>query len=145
MARALVYSKRRTTPNQNKKLYTQMNEQELNYLVNEVNKIKSVTTTRHADDKLRQLDLNINLIKELLGHFGTENIVEYNTGRGTERRVLVQDKTHKIKCTNGRYVYGSYVIDLDDNKIVTAWVNYTNDKHKNCDMSYYNANLQIIK
>lgn len=143
MAKCNVFSKKRTQTYMNRKLYTQMDKLELSYLKEQLNKVKSFETTFHADDKLRELELNTYYINKLLGNFKEEHIVEYNTGRGDERRVVIQDHT-PITCDNGRVVYASYSIDLDTGFIVTAWVNLITDKHQTVDMSAYNKNLKII-
>jgi hypothetical protein len=144
MAKCDIYSKKRTQRDRNKKLYTQMTNAELRFLVNELNKLQSFETTFHADDKFRQLELNVNMVKELIGKFDIENIIEYNTGRGDkERRVVIKD-ARPIKCDNGKEVVAKYSIDLDTGVIVTVWVNLTTDTHKTIDMSYYNKDLKII-
>ena len=144
MAKCNVFSKKRTQKDRNRKLYTQMNKLELNYLKEQLNKINSFETTFHADDKFYELDLNTYYIKKLLGKFEVDNIIEYNTGRGgAERRVVVVDHT-PITCDNGEVVNASYSIDLDTGFIVTVWVNLITDKHETVDMSYYNENLKII-
>lgn len=144
MAKCNVFSKKRTQKDRNRKLYTQMNKLELNYLKEQLNKINSFETTFHADDKFYELELNTYYIKKLLGKFEIDNIIEYNTGRnGAERRVVVEDHT-PIKCDNGKIVYASYSIDLDTGFIITVWVNLITDKHETVDMSYYNENLKII-
>ena len=144
MAKCNVFSKKRTQKDRNRKLYTQMNKLELNYLKEQLNKINSFETTFHADDKFYELELNTYYIKKLLGKFEIDNIIEYNTGRnGAERRVVVEDHT-PIKCDNGKVVCASYSIDLDTGFIITVWVNLITDKHETVDMSYYNENLKII-
>lgn len=143
MAKCNVYSKRRTDYNMERKYYKQMNKLELSYLKEELNKINYLETSFHADDKLRELELNTYYINQLIHNFNEENIVEYNTGNGLERRVVIQDHT-PIKCTNGREVYASYSIDIDKGFIITAWVNLIGDTHKTVDMRIYNENLKII-
>ena len=143
MAKCNVFSKKRTQKDRNRKLYTQMNKLELSYLKEQLNKINSFETTFHADDKFYELQLKKDYIYNLIGKFDIENIIEYNTGRGDERRVVVEDHT-PIICDNGKLVYASYSIDIDTGFIVTVWVNLTTDKHETIDMSYYNENLKII-
>jgi len=143
MAKCNVFSKKRTQKDRNRKLYTQMNKLELSYLKEQLNKINSFETTFHADDKFYELQLKKDYIYNLIGKFDIENIIEYNTGRGDERRVVVEDHT-PIICDNGKLVYASYNIDIDTGFIVTVWVNLTTDKHETIDMSYYNENLKII-
>lgn len=143
MTKCNVFSKKRTQKDRDRKLYTQMNKLELTYLKDQLNKINSFETTFHADDKFYELQLSKDYIYNLIGKFDIENIIEYNTGRGHERRVVVKDLT-PIKCDNGKVVVAKYSIDLDTGVIVTVWVNLINDKHKTIDMSYYNENLKII-
>ena len=143
MTKCNVFSKKRTQKDRDRKLYTQMNKLELTYLKDQLNKINSFETTFHADDKFYELQLSKDYIYNLIGKFDIENIIEYNTGRGHERRVVVKDLT-PIKCDNGKVVVAKYSIDLDTGVIVTVWVNLINDNHKTIDMSYYNENLKII-
>ena len=143
MTKCNVFSKKRTQKDRDRKLYTQMNKLELTYLKDQLNKINSFETTFHADDKFYELQLSKDYIYNLIGKFDIENIIEYNTGRGHERRVVVKDLT-PIKCDNGKEVVAKYSIDLDTGVIVTVWVNLINDNHKTIDMSYYNENLKII-
>lgn len=143
MTKCNVFSKKRTQKDRDRKLYTQMNKLELTYLKDQLNKINSFETTFHADDKFYELQLSKDYIYNLIGKFDIENIIEYNTGRGNERRVVVKDLT-PIKCDNGKEVVAKYSIDLDSGVIVTVWVNLINDNHKTIDMTYYNKNLKII-
>ena len=143
MTKCNVFSKKRTQKDRDRKLNTQMNKLELTYLKDQLNKINSFETTFHADDKFYELQLSKDYIYNLIGKFDIENIIEYNTGRGHERRVVVKDLT-PIKCDNGKEVVAKYSIDLDSGVIVTVWVNLINDNHKTIDMTYYNKNLKII-
>ena len=143
MAKAVVFNEKRTDRKMKRKHCSQMSLLEKNYLALEANKLKKVEPTSHAQDKMSLLEINTDYINSLLGNVTKENIIEYNTGRGKERRVVIQDY-RVIICEDGKQVYAKYSIDIDTGKLVTVWVNLITDKHPTLDMSIYTKNLKIF-
>lgn len=144
MAKAKYFKgQRTTTKGQQKKLYTQMTEAEIDYLYTKLQAIDKIYLTTHMFDKLRLYDLNLDIIYESLKRATKESIIEYNNGRGNQRRVLIRD-TKPIQTEEGDVINASMVFDLDTHDLVTIWVNSLDDRHENVDMHYYNKNLKII-
>ena len=134
---------RRTQKERNRKLHTQMTNEEKVYLTNKVNKVNRLVPTRHSQEKMDMLDISLDYIAEILHTIKPNQIVEYNTGRGNESRVLVKDNRIIITDT-GKKVNGKYVIDVNTGRLVTVYINKVGDKHKTIDMSLYNKDLKII-
>lgn len=143
MAKAVVFNGKRTDRKMKRKHCSQMSLLEKNYLALEANKLKKVEPTSHAQDKMNLLEINTDYINSLLGNITKENIIEYNTGRGKERRVVILDY-RVIICEDGKEVYAKYSIDIDTGELVTVWVNLITDKHPTLDMSIYTKNLKIF-
>ena len=134
---------RRTQKDRNRKLHTQMTSQEKAYLTNKVNKVNRLVPTRHSQEKMDMLDISLDYIAEILHTIKPSQVVEYNTGRGNESRVLVKD--NRVMTTDtGKKVNGKYVIDIKTGKLVTVWINGVNDTHKTIDMSLYDKDLKIL-
>ena len=134
---------RRTQKDRNRKLHTQMTNEEKVYLANKVNKVNRLVPTRHSQEKMDMLDISLDYIAEILHTIKPSQVVEYNTGRGNESRVLVKD--NRVMTTDtGKKVNGKYVIDIKTGKLVTVWINGVNDTHKTIDMSLYNKDLKIL-
>ena len=134
---------RRTQKDRNRKLHTQMTKEEKVYLAKRVNRLNRLVPTNHALDKMEILDIPMDYIREILHTVRPDQIVEYNTGRGDEQRVLVKD-TRVMTTDTGKKVNGKYVIDIKTGKLVTVWINGVNDTHKTIDMKLYNKNLKIL-
>lgn len=140
---AKCYNGKRTDKRMDRKYYGQMTKVEIDYLKDEFNKLKDVKACDHANDRLKEYDTTLDQLRKLLGRAKSYNIIEYNTGRGNERRVVIKDFT-PIETKDGRYVNALYSIDIDRGEVITMWVNWVGDSHKTLDMSIYNANLKII-
>jgi hypothetical protein len=77
------------------------------------------------------------------------NVIEFNINQknGLECRVLVRgNKIVPIKTDRG-IENGNIcmVVDIKNNKLVSAYINGQFDSHKNLDMGRYNESLNIIK
>jgi hypothetical protein len=146
MAKAIYHKgQRTTTKGQQKKYYTQMTQDEINYLYNEILKISRLRVQSHMWDKIDKYELDAFFVRNVLDRITKESIIEYNNGRGQERRVVLEDKRNTIEASDGSTMFLTVVIDIDKQCFVTLWVNDINDTHATLDMSYYNKNLKIIK
>lgn len=146
MAKAIYHKGvRTTTKGQQKKYYTQMTQEEINYLYNEILKISRLRVQSHMWDKIDKYELDAFFVRNVLDRITKESIIEYNNGRGQERRVVLEDKRNTIEASDGSTMFLTVVIDIDKQCFVTLWVNDINDTHDTIDMKYYNENLKIIK
>lgn len=146
MAKAIYHKGvRTTTKGQQKKHYTQMTQEEIDYLYNEILKISRLRVQSHMWDKIDKYELDAFFVRNILDRITKESIVEYNNGKRHERRVVLADKRNPIEASDGSTMYLTVVIDIDDQYFVTLWVNDINDNHDTLNMNYYDKNLQIIK
>lgn len=146
MAKAVYHKgERTTTKGQQKKYYTQMTQEEINYLYSEILKIPRLRVQGHMWDKIDKYELDAFFVRHILDRITKESIIEYNNGKGHERRVVLSDKKNLIEASDGSTMYLTVVIDIDKECFVSLWVNDINDTHDTLNMNYYNKNLQIIK
>ena len=145
MAKARFQAKgvKTTTKGQSKKYYTQMTQEEINYLLAEVAKIDRVFLQKHVCDKCRLFDIDPGYIQNIFHSMTKDNLIEYNNGRGKERRVVFQDH-NIIECEGGEKVYLTFSVGLDTHDIVTVYMNDIYDNHLNVNMKAYDKNLKII-
>lgn len=152
MVNMIYNSKRRTTSQkvQQKKLYSQMDNNEFkecaNLLRNCLRQHRRLQMSKHAQEKLAT-PLNFRALFGMI--FKEDNldyIIEYNEttrNNNMKRRILVRHP-QKVKV-EGYMAYLLIVIEIDTGRIITAFYNKVTDTHKTIDMSYYNADLKIIK
>lgn len=133
---------RTTNKEVQRKHYTQMTENEIIYLTNKLNILNSLAPVKHAQDKLDLLDIQLKYIRKILHNIKTYQILEYNTGKGDDQRVLIRDVRILITDKKTR-VNANYVIDINTGKLVTVFVNEVQDRHEKLDLGYYNKELRI--
>lgn len=133
-----------------------MTEKELQFLSNELRKIKleNIWLTSHVKEKniTFSLDMIYNVLKKdnLM-----DLIIEYNetpTRSTIERRVLIRDNDviNVTYNTNDNATFNKesnlcFVICLDNSKIVTVYYNIADDTHETLIDKRYNEDLIIIK
>lgn len=134
---------KKTQKGRNRKHYSQMIEEEIIFLTNWANMIQQVSICEHAKEKLEQINIDIKFLNKLLGNISSFNIIEYNTGKGNEQRVVIKDY-RTVNTKEGLKVNACYVIELNSRTLVTTWVNEIGDDHNTLDLNNYNADLKII-
>lgn len=140
----------KVTEGQVKKNIVQMTKEEIKYLQKQIRKmnLNDIKMTKHAMRKM--VGINLIDVKTILKD--KYEIIDYNYNTiDDSNRVLVRSKDwYNVEDENGtiQTVYVKLVIDYDNIKVVTAWVNLVNDekrKNDNINLKRYDANLQIIK
>lgn len=137
-----VRGNKRTQRGRARKHITQMTRDEVEYLREQISKIDNLVLCGHAQEVAARLNIREQYIKSV--NLQRAKLIEYNTGRGTERRVVLRDKRciHINKYQSENLVL---VIDLDTQEVVTIFLNDAHDHHKSIDLTYYKKDLKIIK
>ena len=117
----------------NKKHITQFTKDEYalikQYLNNSIN--SCLKPTKHFEEMCDKRKIFKQNIKNVLNNY---DIIEFNYDKGC--KVVIRGKA------NNKYDL-CISIDILNNKIVTAWMNYNDDTHITIDMSNYNNKIRI--
>ena len=137
-----AHHKRTTQRGRARKHITQMSRDEVEYLRELISKVDNITLCDHAQDAAARLNVSEQYIKAV--NLQRAQLVEFNTGRGTSRRVVLRDKRaiHINKYIMKNLVL---VIDVDTKEVVTIFLNDIHDHHESIDLTYYTKDLKIIK
>ena len=141
------------TEGQVKKHRTQMSEQELMYIKQELGPIPELKISQHLEQRRKEGKCEFQLIslaKTLLFQF-EEAIVEFNQifnldGSVRGRRVLFRAKHVELADIRGCGLVPCnlcFVVDIDCKSIVTAYYNAVTDNHANINWTRYDASLSI--
>lgn len=139
---SVQYKRRTTQRGRARKHVTQMTREEVDYLRELISRVDKITLCDHAQEAAARLDVSEHYIKSV--NLQRAQLIEYNTGRGTSRRVVLRDKRaiHINKYLLKNLVL---VIDVDTKEVVTIFLNEIHDKHNSIDLTYYTKDLKIIK
>lgn len=137
------------TSNQKKKHYTQMSENELNFLKIEIEKIEHIKPSWHLDNK-SHVGYHIEDVWKVINDTDIKNrIIEFNITpkRGIlDRRVLLRSKEiYSVEIDNNQIDCNlCFVISLRSHEIITIYYNKCDDFHDTIDWRRYDENLKII-
>lgn len=137
-----AHNKRKTQRGRARKHITQMTREEVEYLRDLISRVDNITLCDHAQDAAARLNVSEQYIRAV--NLQRAQLIEFNTGRGTSRRVVLRDKRaiHINKYIMKNLVI---VIDVDTKEVVTIFLNDIHDHHKSIDLTYYTKDLKIIK
>ena len=137
-----AHHKRTTQRGRARKHITQMSRDEVKYLRELISKVDNITLCDHAQDAAARLNVSEQYIKAV--NLQRAQLVEFNTGRGTSRRVVLRDK-RAIHINRYQLKNLVIVLDVDTKEVVTIFLNDIHDHHKSIDLTYYTKDLKIIK
>ena len=144
----------KTTMYQVKKHFQQMEQKEIDFLKNRLEKIQNyVSLSFHGQEKNN--GISSDTVKSILKS-GNFDIIEYNEVPkfdSTDHRVLIRDKQSYISDFYSMGIVEPckalcnicFVVSLDTGIIVTAYLNKCNDSHTTIDWNRYKKDLKIIK
>lgn len=140
------------TAGQIKKHYTQMTDEELDYLASYMKTIKSLhNSSPHFKRKIGNQSVDIyyaEILKSMHAADTKDRIIEYNetphNGR-VSQRVLLKLKDPRRMMFNGKMQLVNLfaVISLEDEYVITCYANAEYDEHITLRMDRYNNNLKI--
>lgn len=134
--------KRKTQRGRARKHITQMTRDEVEYLRELISKVDNITLCDHAQEAAARLNVSEQYIKAV--NLQRAQLVEFNTGRGASRRVVLRDK-RAIHINRYQLKNLVLVIDVDTKEVVTIFLNDIHDHHNSIDFTYYTKDLKIIK
>lgn len=137
-----AHHKRTTQRGRARKHITQMSRDEVEYLRELISRVDNITLCDHAQDAAARLNVSEQYIKAV--NLQRAQLVEFNTGRGTSRRVVLRDK-RAIHINRYQLKNLVIVLDVDTKEVVTIFLNDIHDHHKSIDLTYYTKDLKIIK
>lgn len=137
-----AHHKRTTQRGRARKHITQMTRDEVEYLRELISKVDNITLCDHAQEAAARLNVSEQYIKAV--NLQRAQLVEFNTGRGTSRRVVLRDK-RAIHINRYQLKNLVIVLDVDTKEVVTIFLNDIHDHHKSIDLTYYTKDLKIIK
>lgn len=137
-----AHNKRKTQRGRARKHITQMSREEVEYLRELISKVDNITLCDHAQDAAARLNVSEQYIRAV--NLQRAQLVEFNTGRGASRRVVLRDK-RAIHINRYQLKNLVLVIDVDTKEVVTIFLNDIHDHHKSIDLTYYTKDLKIIK
>lgn len=137
-----AHNKRKTQRGRARKHITQMSREEVEYLRDLISRVDNITLCDHAQDAAARLNVSEQYIRAV--NLQRAQLVEFNTGRGASRRVVLRDK-RAIHINRYQLKNLVLVIDVDTKEVVTIFLNDIHDHHKNIDLTYYTKDLKIIK
>lgn len=137
-----AHHKRKTQRGRARKHITQMTRDEVEYLRELISRVDNITLCDHAQDAAARLNVSEQYIKAV--NLQRAQLVEFNTGRGTSRRVVLRDK-RAIHINRYQLKNLVIVLDVDTKEVVTIFLNDIHDHHKSIDLTYYTKDLKIIK
>lgn len=137
-----AHNKRKTQRGRARKHITQMSREEVKYLRELISRVDNITLCDHAQDAAARLNVSEQYIRAV--NLQRAQLIEFNTGRGTSRRVVLRDK-RAIHINRYQLKNLVLVIDVDTKEVVTIFLNDTHDHHKSIDLTYYTKDLKIIK
>lgn len=147
------------TNNQIKKHYSQINNEEFEYIENILKNMKRLYLTNHLKNKIiwNAIDFaDIDICEYILDKLNEDNlsrfIIEFNRVEdkrlGNSNRVLLRfdDNVYVLNKNNNRLKCNiCVVLNLNTNQIITAYFNKANDYHVNINMNRYDEKLDVIK
>lgn len=137
-----AHHKRTTQRGRARKHITQMSRDEVEYLRELISKVDNITLCDHAQEAAARLNVSERYIRAV--NLQRAQLVEFNTGRGTSRRVVLRDK-RAIHINRYQLKNLVIVLDVDTKEVVTIFLNDIHDHHKSIDLTYYTKDLKIIK
>ena len=137
-----AHNKRKTQRGRARKHITQMTREEVEYLRDLISKVDNITLCDHAQDAAARLNVSEQYIRAV--NLQRAQLIEFNTGRGASRRVVLRDK-RAIHINRYQLKNLVLVIDVDTKEVVTIFLNDIHDHHKSIDLTYYTKDLKIIK
>jgi hypothetical protein len=111
----------------NRKHFTQMSPQEIQFLMDAV-RTKKFVLSNHAMDRMMQKRISENQILSMLSY---SKVIEAHENIPGDVRVLVRGKIA------GDYICA--VVSLVKNEVITTYWNQAGDHHKTIDMSQYKS------
>lgn len=139
---SVQYKKVKTQKGRERKHVTQMTRDEVNYLRELISRVDTITLCDHAQEAAARLNVSEQYIKSV--NLQRAQLIEFNTGRGTSRRVVLRDK-RAIHINRYQLKNLVLVLDVDTTEVVTVFLNDIHDHHKSIDLTYYTKDLKIIK
>lgn len=133
----------KTTNNQIKKHISQMTAQESTILHTLISNLDSheMRITNHAKNHISFI--NRSIVSQTLQAF---DVIEFNVTNNKPRVLIRSRKQLNIVTERGMDKANiCLVISIEENSVITAYVNCTNDNHKSIDMSRYDESINIIK
>lgn len=137
-----AHNKRKTQRGRARKHITQMSREEVEYLRDLISRVDNITLCDHAQDAAARLNVSEQYIRAV--NLQRAQLIEFNTGRGASRRVVLRDK-RAIHINRYQLKNLVLVIDVDTKEVVTIFLNDIHDHHKSIDLTYYTKDLKIIK
>lgn len=137
------------TYKQQKKHYTQLSIEELDYLEKMLHNLKKIRPSWHLVEKKDILIKKKDILKVIKDSEIRNLIIEYNTTKksyGIDKRVVLRSKEvynveigeNIIECNL------CFVISILSGEVITAYYNNINDNHENIDWARYNKNLKVF-
>lgn len=137
------------TYKQQKKHYTQLSIEELDYLEKMLHNLKKIRPSWHFVEKKDILIKKKDILKVIKDSDIRNLIIEYNTTKksyGIDKRVVLRSKEvynveigeNIIECNL------CFVISILSGEVITAYYNNINDNHENIDWARYNKNLKVF-
>lgn len=137
------------TFNQKKKHYTQLSEDELNYLENKLKGIKDIRPSWHLVEKKDILVKRLDIFNVIKDSNLKELIIEYNVTPnrdGDDKRVLLRSRDvynvnigdNNLKCNL------CFVISILKGEIITAYYNSAEDNHDTINWGRYDKDLKVM-
>lgn len=137
-----AHNKRKTQRGRARKHITQMSREEVEYLRDLISRVDNITLCDHAQDAAARLNVSEQYIRAV--NLQRTQLIEFNTGRGASRRVVLRDK-RAIHINRYQLKNLVIVLDVDTKEVVTIFLNDIHDHHKSIDLTYYTKDLKIIK
>lgn len=137
------------TFNQKKKHYTQLSEDELNYLENKLKGLKNIRPSWHLVEKKDILVKRLDIFNVIKDSNLKELIIEYNvtlSRNGADKRVLLRSRDiynvnigdKNLKCNL------CFVISISRGEIITAYYNSAEDNHDTINWERYDKDLKVM-
>ena len=144
MKRIVVRGAINTNKNVNRKHFTQMTFDEVDYLTNMLNSLDHLDFTDYSYDRLEKFGMSEGYFMDMIHEFVHSMVIEYNTGKyGKDKRVLVRD-TRIVYSDEGEPLNVCFVVSIPKSTIITIYVNDANDHHDTINFNYYNEDLKIM-
>ena len=137
------------TRNQEKKHYTQLSEEELNYLENKIHRLKNIKPSWHLVEKKDILVRKRDILSALKDSNIKELIIEYNVTykqKSIDKRVVLRSREIYKVSTRDDIIECNlcFVISIIKGEVITAYYNNINDNHDTIDWNRYNENLKVF-
>lgn len=136
---------------QQKKHYTQLSNDELDYLVNKLRELKNIQPSWHLVEKKDILIKKLDVFKVINDKNLKDLIIEYNVtpnrfdGKDDRRVLLRSRESYNVNIGDKSLTCNlCFVISILKGEVITAYYNSVEDNHNSIDWTRYNKDLNVI-